>query len=88
MKRRRTESFEDVLRATGPAWEELPDGFDLVIRDAPVQAERDRLTITLPHGAVKAFKPRTGDRLHARVSRGKLIIERGPRKVPRKSSRG
>ncbi len=87
MTRRPVHPFDDVLRATGSGWEELPHGFKLEILDETVQAEADRITVKLPPEALDSFKPRAGDRLQARVVRGKLLVERDPRRAARKPSR-
>jgi hypothetical protein len=88
MKRPRIRSFDELLQATGKAWEEMPQGFSLAVTDDSVEVSHDRLIIALPKRVAEEFQPRASERFVARVSAGRLIVERrrGPRR--KRPSRG
>jgi hypothetical protein len=78
MKRRSIPTFEEVLDATGNEWEEVPHGSRLLVSQDPILASRNRIEIRLPRGAAATFRARPREKYVARLSRGKLIVERPP----------
>lgn len=76
MKHRQRNTFEDVLQATGTVWQEMPRGFKLEISEDSAKARPDRLIIQLPKGVTRDFRPGPRERFVARMSRGRLIVER------------
>ena len=80
MKRARIHSFDEVLQATGEAWEELPHGFRLVVTDDSAAVSGDRIVIPLKPAVARSLKLRAGEVLEATVRGRNLELVRRRRK--------
>ncbi|HEX9710660.1 MAG TPA: hypothetical protein VGB42_11940 [Candidatus Thermoplasmatota archaeon] len=81
MRRVKIRTVEDMMALPQGEWVEVPDGLDLeVVYEGTVKVEKDKLTVEVPGGAAKELRPWTGGPLTAKLSQGRLIIERRARK--------
>jgi hypothetical protein len=88
MKRVRIRSAEELDALPEGEWVEVVGGMNVRFIDETLRPQKDKLVVPLSKAAAAQFAPRRGERLTARVSKGKLIVERhGPtrrRSRPRK----
>lgn len=76
MRREKVESAEDLFALPQGEWVHLPEGIRAEFVDDDVKVEGGRLSIALPARAAKRFRLSSGERLLARYSRGRLVVER------------
>ncbi len=76
MRRARIESAEDLRGLPEDGWVHIPEGIRAEFVDDDVKVEEGRLLIALPRRAAKRFRLTGGERLQARYSRGRLVVER------------
>jgi hypothetical protein len=87
MKPRVPLTFEEMLKAPEGVWHKLPGGFEVEEAYDFVEADTQRIVVSLPKRAIRAFRPKPRERLSARVADGKLIIERAAAKRPKRQSK-
>ena len=78
MKRRKVESFEDMLAAPEGVWYEMPHGVDLEVLDETTDPPTHRLHLRLPGRIAREFSPRKGEVLRATIRNTTLTLERAP----------
>jgi hypothetical protein len=81
MRRVKIQSFDDLMGLPEGEWVEIPDGLDFEsVYPGTVRIARDRVVVELPEGAAERLRPGRSETLTARLSKGRLIIERHKRK--------
>lgn len=83
MKRRKIESFDDMLRAPEGQWFEMPDGVDLEVLDETTDPPTLRLYKRLPPRVARDFAPGKGETLTAKISDRTLTHEKAPKRRTR-----
>jgi hypothetical protein len=78
MKRRKVESFEDMVAAPEGEWHEMPHGVDLEVFDETTDPPTHRLHLRLPGRVAREFSPRKGEVLRATIKDRTLTLERAP----------
>lgn len=83
MKRRKIESFEDMLRAPEGQWFELPEGGDVEVLDETTDPPTRRLYKRLPPRVARDFSPSKGETLKAKIRDRTLTLEKVPKRRTR-----
>lgn len=77
MRRAKITSAEDLKNLPEDEWVHIPEGLPAEFVDDDVKVEEGRLLITLPERAIQRFGLSGDQRLQARYSRGRLVVEKG-----------
>jgi len=83
MRRRKIESFEDMLRAPEGQWFELPEGGDVEVLDETTDPPTRRLYMRLSPRVARDFAPGRGETLTAKISDRTLTLEKVPKRRTR-----
>lgn len=79
MKRVRIRSAEDLDALPEGEWVEVVGGMKFTSVYGPFRVDEDKLVVELPEHVQKRFKRRSDQELHARITKGELIVTRRPK---------
>lgn len=87
MKRVHIQSVEDLEGLPEDEWVEVVGGMRFRWANAPIHMEGRKLIVPLPSKVRKQFRPRKGEVLHVRLTKGSLVVERATARRSKPSSR-
>jgi hypothetical protein len=83
----RDATLQDLLSTPEGVWQEAPQGFELTVIYEKAKDSPGRVVIPISKKAAVQLRAIDGETVRASVRRGKLVLERSPRRRARHAPR-